>query len=256
MKTQVASSNGLVGSAVTRHSMVLQVLLACGILSSLLYVGIDILASSQWEGYSFTSQAFSELTAIEAPTRPLMVFGNAIPYNLLVLAFAVGVFASAGRKRALRIVAGLLVAYTVAGIVGGIIFPMHSRGQTITLSDTMHIVATMAGVLSMLLFIGFGAAAFDKRFRLYSIGTILLLVLGGTLAGLDGSRIAAGLPTPWVGVTERINIYASMLWVLVLAIVLLRAKKRQGSVDGSDSWRGEEEREDLSARGGGVVGDR
>jgi len=234
-----------------------KVFLVCGILSSLLYVGTDIVAAMRWEDYSFTAQAFSELTAVEAPTRTFMVFGNAIPYSLLVMAFAVGVWASAGRKRALRIVAGLLVAYTVSGFMGGVVFPMHSRGQTtMTLTDTMHIVATIAGVLSMLLFIGFGAAAFDKRFRLYSIGTILLLVLGGTLAGLDGSRIAAGLPTPWVGVTERINIYASMLWVLVLAIVLLRAKKRQGSVDGSDSWRGEEEREDLSARGGGVVGDR
>jgi hypothetical protein len=211
-------------------------LLVCGILSSLLYVGIDILAAMKWESYSYTSQSFSELTAIEAPTRPLMVFGNAIPYSLLVMAFAVGVWASAGRKRALHIVASLLVAYTVAGFIGGVVFPMHLRGQTtMTLTDTMHIVATIAGVLFMLLFIGFGAAAFGKRFRLYSIGTILLLVLGGTLAALDGSRVAAGLSTPWMGVTERINIYASMLWVLVLAIVLLREKKGQASIDGSDA---------------------
>ena len=216
--------------------MVRKVLLICGIFSSLLYVAIDILAAMQWESYSYTSQSFSELTAIEAPTRPLMVFGNAIPYSLLVMAFAMGVWASAGRKRALRIVAGLLVAYTVAGFIGGVVFPMHSRGQTtMTLTDTMHIVATIAGVLSTLLFIGFGAAAFGKWFRLYSIGTILLLILGGTLAGLDASRIAAGLPTPWVGVTERINIYASMLWVLVLAIVLLRPEKGQASIDGSDA---------------------
>jgi hypothetical membrane protein len=119
MKTLIAGSDGTVGSAVPRHLMVRKVLLVCGILSSLLYVGIDILAAMQWEGYSYTSQAFSELTAIEAPTRPLMVFGNAIPYSLLVMAFAVGVWASAGRKRALRIVAGLLVAYTVAGFIGG-----------------------------------------------------------------------------------------------------------------------------------------
>jgi hypothetical protein len=216
--------------------MVRKILLVCGILSSLLYVGIDIFAAMQWESYSYTSQAFSELTAIEAPTRPLMVFGNAIPYSLLVVGFAVGVWASAGRKRSLRIVAGLLVAYTVAGFIGGGVFPMHSRGQTtMTLTDTLHIVATIDGVLSMLLLIGFGAAAFGKWFRLYSIGTILLLVLGGTLAGLDGSRLAAGLPTPWMGVTERINIYASMLWVLVLAIVLLRAEKGQASIDGSDA---------------------
>ena len=216
--------------------MVRKVLLICGILSSLLYVGIDILAANQWEGYSYISQSFSELVAIEAPTRSLMVFALAIPYNLLVIAFAVGVWAAAGGKRALRVTAGLLVAYTVAGVMGALVFPMHSRGQTtMTLTDTMHIVATSAGVLFMLLFIGFGAAAFGKRFRLYSIVTILLLVLGGALAGLDGARMAAELPTPWLGITERINIYASMLWVLVLGIGLWRAEKVPGSINDSDA---------------------
>lgn len=201
-----------------------KVLLVCGILSSLLYVGVDVLASMQWEGYSYTTQAFSELTPIEAPTRPLMVFANAIPYSLLVLAFAVGVWVSAGPKRALRLTVGLLVAYSVAGFLGGVVFPMHSRGTqpTMTLTDTIHIVFTGAGVLATLLAIGLAATAFGKRFGLYSIGTLVLLVLGGALAGLDGARLAAGLPTPWMGVTERINIYGTMLWVAVLAIALLR----------------------------------
>jgi hypothetical protein len=199
--------------------------LACGILSSLLYVGVDIFAAGQWEGYSYTAQAFSELTAIEAPTRPLMVFANAIPYSLLVVAFAVGVWASAGRSRALCVTAGLLVAYAVAGFIGGVVFPMHARGTqtTMTLTDTMHIVFTTAGLLFMLLFIGFGAAAFGKRFRIYSIWTIVLLVLGGAYSYWAAfSQMAADLPTPGMGVMERINIYATMLWVGVLAAALLR----------------------------------
>jgi hypothetical protein len=53
--------------------MLRNLLLICGILSSLLYVGTDILAGTLWEGYSFTSQAVSELSAIGAPTRPLVV---------------------------------------------------------------------------------------------------------------------------------------------------------------------------------------
>ena len=42
--------------------------------------------------------------------------------------------------------------------------------------------------------------------------------------GLDGSRIAANLPTPWVGVWERISIGAFLLWVAVLAIARLRVE--------------------------------
>lgn len=225
MKTLSVGSTEMSGAAMFHPSKVRKALLICGLLSSLLYIGMDIFASTQWEGYNYINQAFSELTAVEAPTRSLMVLCSLIPYNLLVLAFAVGVWTSAGRKRVLRIVAGLLVAHAVTGFIGGVVFPMHSRGQTaMTLTDTMHIIATMAEVLSMLLFIGFGAAAFGKRFRLYSIGTILLLILGGVLAGMGGSRLAAGLPTPWMGVTERLNIYTTMLWVAALAIALLRGQ--------------------------------
>jgi hypothetical protein len=35
--------------------------------------------------------------------------------------------------------------------------------------------------------------------------------------------MVAGQPTPWLGLTERLNIYSFMLWAVVLAIVLLRS---------------------------------
>jgi hypothetical protein len=89
-----------------------------------------------------------------------------------------------------------------------------------TLSDTMHIVLASVAVLLMLLAIGFGAAAFGKRFRLYSLATLVVLVAFGVLTFLDAPGIAANLPTPWIGVWERINIGAFLLWVVVLAIRL------------------------------------
>ncbi|MGZ3488897.1 MAG: hypothetical protein ACXVBY_18775 [Isosphaeraceae bacterium] len=94
-----------------------------------------------------------------------------------------------------------------------------------TLTDTLHIIGATVDVLFILLIIGFGATAFGKRFRLYSIGTILVLVVFGALAGLDGPRVAGNLPTPWAGVTERINICGFLLWVVVLAIALLRGRR-------------------------------
>jgi hypothetical protein len=146
-------------------------------------------------------------------------------YSILVIAFGVGVWKSAGRQRALRVVGGLLVAYGVVCLAGPFA-PMHQREVLAaagpTLTDTMHKLLTLVTVLIMFLAIGFGAAAFGQRFRLYSIATIVLLVLGGVVAGLDAPRIEANLPTPWVGVTERINIGVFLLWVVVLATALLR----------------------------------
>jgi len=204
-----------------------QLLVICGILALLLYVGMDILAAMRWQGYSYTDQTVSELFAIGAPTRPLVVT-LMLTYSVLMIAFGCGVWASAGGKRALRVVGGLLVAREVLGIVGTLFFPIHLRaalaaGQG-TLTDTMHGIITMVGALLYLLAIGFGATAFGKPFRLYSIGTILVLIVFGVLAGLAQPQLAANLPTPWMGVYERINIVATMLWIAVLAIALLRAQ--------------------------------
>jgi hypothetical protein len=75
----------------------------------------------------------------------------------------------------------------------------------------------------ILLIIGFGAAADGKWFRFYSYATIVILIVTGAWAFSELPRIAANLPTPWMGVRERINIYGYMLWMMVLAVVLLRA---------------------------------
>lgn len=198
-----------------------QALLVCGILSSLLYAAMNVFVPMQWEGYSAAAQTVSELSAIGAPTRPLW-FLLGIVYTLLFATFGWGVWLSAGRNRPLRVVGGVMIAQ---GIIGLFWPPMHLRGTTFTLTDTLHIVWALATLLLMLLAIGFGAAALGKRFRLYSIATLVIFVVFGTLTGLDGPRIAANLPTPWIGVWERINIAAYMLWVVVLAVALLRARR-------------------------------
>jgi hypothetical protein len=99
---------------------------------------------------------------------------------------------------------------------------MHLRGTEFTVTDTLHIVWATVTVLLMMLAIGFGAVAFGKQFRLYSIATMVILVAFGVLTFLYGPRIAANLPTPWVGVWERINVGVFLLWVVVLATALLR----------------------------------
>jgi hypothetical protein len=102
---------------------------------------------------------------------------------------------------------------------------MHLRGMVFSLTDAMHIVYAIVTVLLMMFAIGFGAAAFGKYFRFYSLATLVIFFVFGTLTGMDGPRIAANLPTPWVGVWERINIGAFLLWIIVLATKLLRADK-------------------------------
>jgi len=189
--------------------------------SSVLYIGTDILLSMSWQGYSYPNQAVSELSAIGAPTRPFWLAMSFL-FNPLVIAFGIGVWRAAGQKRALRITGILLMVWGVLGLVW-LPFPMSPRGAERSFTDTMHIVMTGVTVPLMMVFIGFGAAARGKWFRLYSILTILAMLGFGALTGMLAPGIDTG-QTPWMGLIERVCVYAPMLWVLVLAIVLLRAR--------------------------------
>jgi len=210
------------------YSKLRSILLVCGVLSSLLYVIMNIVTAILYEGYSPVSQTVSELSAIGAPTRPLWV-ALGIGYELLVIAFAVGVWLSSKSNRPLRI-AGMLLF--INGVIGFFWPPMHQRpvlsAGGASLTDTLHIVFTAVTVPLMMLSIGFGAAAFGKKFRLYSIITVVILIVFGLLTASDGPRISANLPTPLIGLWERINIGVYMLWVVVLAILLLRIKRQEG----------------------------
>lgn len=217
-----------------KHEKILiKVLLICGILSSILYVSMDIIAGMMYSGYNFNSQAISELSAIGAPTRPFWIVMSFF-FNPLVIAFGIGVWFSAGRKLSLRITGILLTIWGALGFVW-LFFPMHMRGYIGSVTDTGHLVLSGVTVLLMTMFIAFGSGARGKWFRIYSILTILAMLFFGALVGMQAPRVAAQLPTPGMGVIERVSVFSPMLWVLVLAIVLLHKKKSQGSINSSDT---------------------
>jgi hypothetical protein len=224
MNTQFVSSKEMVRAIVSRDVRIQKALLTCGIVSSLLYVAINILGAMQWEGYSSISQTFSELIAIDAPSRPLAV-PLSIMYAVLIYAFGLGIWKSAGQKRSLRMAAILIMLKEVLGLVVTLFAPIHMRGIAGTNSDTMHGILTFVGVLfCMFPAMGFGAAAFGKYFRIYTIGTMAIFLVFGILAGQYQPAYVANLPTPWMGFYERINIYGYLLWIVVLAVTLLRAQ--------------------------------
>lgn len=215
-----------------------KVLLGCGVAATLLYLGMDLLAASRYDGYSYTDQTISELSAVGAPTRSLWIPLGFV-YSILTIACGFGVWASAAQKRALRFVAVFVAAIGVLGLVAWPFAPMHQREVLAagggTLSDTMHLVLGAADSLLFVLSIALGATAFGKRFRLYSIATILVVLAFGALTGMDASKISDNDPTPWVGITERIAVFGSMLWIAMLAIALLRVQTSRPQTTGGPS---------------------
>jgi Protein of unknown function (DUF998) len=196
-------------------------LIHCGIFSSLLYIGMNAFVPMLFDGYSITSQTVSELSAIDAPTRPLWV-SLAMFYILLFGAFGMGIWRSSDGNRHLRIVARLILVYVIINFYWP---PMHLRGNEPTLTDTLHIVWAMVTILLMMLIMGFGAIALGRLFRIYTIITFMVFIAFGMLIGVEAPRIPENLPTPWIGIWERINIGAFMFWVIAFAIELLQRQK-------------------------------
>lgn len=215
-----------ISSKLLEKTLLKRALLVCGILSSLLYVTMLVFIPIQWKDYSSSSQTVSELSAIAAPTRALWVSLGST-YALLAATFGLGVWQSADGNRSLKMVGIFMIIY---GLLGFFWPPMHQRevlaAGGMSLTDTLHIVWTIATVLLIVLAVGFGSVAFGKQFRLYSIMTILILLTFGLITGMDASKVQSNQPTPFVGIWERINIGAFMLWVIILAIILLRMKRK------------------------------
>ena len=200
-------------------------LLVCGILAAVLYVAMMQLI--RYDGYNWISQVPSELTAIGAPTRTLWAW-LAWVYTALMIAFGWGVWKSAGTNRPLRRVGALILTSCLLAFAWPFA-AMHQREVLAagggSLSDTLHKVLGVVTALLFVLTVGFGAPAFGRRFRLYSIATIVIALVFGALLATEVPALSANQPTPWIGLWERINIAAYMIWLVVLAVALLRAKE-------------------------------
>ena len=76
-------------------------------------------------------------------------------------------------------------------------------------------------VYTLLVAMGLCARGFGPGFRAYTLVTMALLVAVGAVTG-QSARVEADLPTPWLGVLERVGIGLFLIWIVVLATTLLR----------------------------------
>jgi hypothetical membrane protein len=201
-----------------------KILLICGILSTILYLSSDIICSMFYPGYSYATQAISELSAIGAPTILLWRILTFL-FSPFIIAFGIGVFMSA-KKRSLKVTGILLVLWGVSGYAWWF-FPMNMRGNIGSVSDTGHLVLSAITVLLLTLILAFGSGAGGRKFRIYSILTISAMLFFGFIVGTMAPSVAAQLPTPGMGIYERISVFSPMVWIVVFAIVLLKKEKEK-----------------------------
>ena len=200
-------------------------LLTCGILSSVWYVAINIFVPLASPNHSMLHHTVSELSAIDAPTRQLWLIAVA-PYMPLFALFGWGVLRAAGRNRALRVTGWVILFYCAFEFYWP---PMHTREVLAagggTLTDTLHLVWAGISVLLFFVIMATGAMALNRGFRTFSAVAAVLMLTFGFLTSIQSAGISQNLPTPNIGLWERINIGIFLLWVVVFSSALLRERR-------------------------------
>lgn len=202
----------------TSHT-VRKALLATGVVSSVLYVLLDLFAGLRYEGYSFYSQTISELGAIGAPQQPWLA-PLFLTYTALMLVFGIAVLIEGMRDgHRLEFVGALLLLYMLVGS-GTAFFPVHVRGSALFADELPHIVSGLAAIAVMLAAMSIGSITLGTGFRNFTWAMMATLVIFSVLTVPFGFKLAAGEPTPGMGLTERVAYYAMLAWIAGLSVVL------------------------------------
>jgi hypothetical protein len=199
-----------------------RLLLACGVFGPVVLFATDLFAGMARPGYNFVIQSASVLGAPGAPTRPVVV-GLDLVADVLVMAFGVGVWISAGNRRTLRVIGGLLVMTVMLQMVALAFFPFHPGESTSGYANTMNVALMAPSIVGWFLAIAVGAVAFQSWFRFFSIALLVALLVEDVLTTAGASLfVSGGHPGSLVGIQERAMAYGFYVWMAVLALIQLR----------------------------------
>ena len=194
-----------------------------GILSPIFFVLVDIIGGMITPDYSRIINAVSELT--QAGSENIYLLSSLFFISAVMgIGFGIGIVTEFSYSRSKLIFSGgiLIIINGIFSGLTGTIFPMDPFNVDITFAGTMHIILTALNALMIMLLIPMMGIGFYRErqwvsFRLYSIITLLLIVIfGGSTPVLMMNDI--GL----LGLFERIVIYSYLLWFFVLAFKLIR----------------------------------
>jgi hypothetical protein len=141
--------------------------------------------------------------------------GLTLAASALMVAFGIGVWRAAGPEILPRIVAVLILGNAAAGLVAMLFFPNQLGVRPIFGSP--GVLLMFASVLSFVLAMAFGAAAFHGWMRLVSIAIPVSYVLLAVLRFATAASSKAGSEV-LIGTQERTMAYSFLVWVVLLAI--------------------------------------
>ena len=82
----------------------------------------------------------------------------------------------------------------------------------------------MIGVVLSLVSLYYLSTLISRRFTWATLGTIAVILVTGTMMGVQSGRMVDNKSTPWMGLEERISAYGMVIWTALAAAMLLRTE--------------------------------
>jgi hypothetical protein len=219
-----------------------------GLAAAGVYVATTAAGSLLDPGYSQIRQHVSDLTADGAPTWAALV-GPYIAYNLLIVAFAAGLYVTSQRGWLWRVGVAMLLLNALAGIGMVTWFREDLGGVPTTTAGTIHLV--LAGISSLSIVVG--AVAFGFAFRASTTWRPLArfsfaVAIGfGILGPLAAIATAAG--SELAGLAERGPIGLFIVWLVAVGWFAPEGGWEQRSDGSSQPKAGRDSRSPSVLRG-------
>ena len=196
-----------------------------GVVAFLSYIAAMIFSPLAYPGYDWMSQAVSDLSAENSPSKLLWNM-LAAPYNkcTLVVLMAVCVFIKGKLTKPLRVGIFLFTAMSWVSGIGYSMFPLSDSGNAGKFQDVMHVyvVTPLVVMLSIASLITIMVGGYRSKGKYRYLAVCATVALAMMFAGPMGMGI---FPKAYFGIFERFSVLAATGFTMVLGIALFTGFK-------------------------------
>jgi len=199
--------------------------LISGLLSVVFYIMHDVVGALYYPGYDRMTQAVSDLTAVDAPSR-IVAGGYTSVYGIFTGICCAFLCILAGRSnKVFRLGIYLFTAMNAVSAIGYSLFPLTGSGYDGSFQSFVHVyvVTVLVVLLSIVSLIVIAIGCFKEDRKV--LGCLALLALACMFFGAAGS---GALPKSVFGIVERFSTYSAVVFTGVLGIAAYKDSDRNG----------------------------
>jgi len=200
----------------TLNIHIIKTLSLFGIIGAVFYFAHVIFGRMFYEGYNPFSQAISDLTADNSPSKKIASAFSFL-YGLFTVIFSINfyIYFKGDINKTVTLGSLFFCIMTLVSFFGYMFFPLSQVGFAGTFKDKMHLVVTVLVVVFTIVSLILFSIGFLKTSNLKYIGIISICTFAALLIGVI---LINKLPKEYFGIAERVNVYSIIIFTGILSI--------------------------------------